>query len=125
MTRNELTSKYCSIELQIKICTRAKVLLQKGKCNTLCTALTESLAIHSVIDMSHINSENKHKSHFSPKLLTEIIPAFTYDNAVKNGNAKLDERGFWWPLTGRCNKRNIQPRVEFLEFIVDELKQYR
>ena len=144
MTRDQLASIHCSIAMQIRICTRAKALLQKKKCNTLCTALMTSFILNSTVILQKDNERRKididklpnkdkatvehelfHKKTYSPVMIQAIIPACTYENAVKNCNANMDVHGFWWPLQTRYGKRNIQPRVEFLEFIVEELKRYK
>ena len=72
-----------------------------------------------------VEHELFHKKTYSPAMIQAIIPACTYENAVNNCNASMDVHGFWWPLQTRYGKRNIQPRVEFLEFIVEELKRYK
>lgn len=76
-------------------------------------------------DKAIVEHELVRKNTYSPAMIQAIIPACTYENAVNNCNASMDVHGFWWPLQTRYGKRNIQPRVEFLEFIVEELKRYK
>ena len=107
MTRDQLASIHCSTTMQIRICTRAKALLQKKKCNTLCTALMTSFILNSTvilqkdnerrkIDISKLPNNDKaivehelvHKKMYSPAMIQAIIPACTYENAVKNCSAE-------------------------------------
>ena len=120
--KQDVMSIHCSMDVQIKILKRAKYLILKHKCDTLCRALMTALVQLCIINTKAIT----HKKDYAQVIISKVTPIITHANAVEYGNAikDLDETGLWWTKMNHISGRNIKPRIDFLDWAIDTIYFY-
>ena len=122
LQKQDVMSIHCSMDVQIKILKRAKYLILKHKCDTLCRALMTALVQLCIINTKAIT----HKKDYDQVIISKVTPIITHENAVEYGDAikDLDEAGLWWNKMNRTSGRNIKPRIDFLDWAIDTVYFY-
>ena len=120
--KQDVMSIHCSMAVQIKVLKRAKYLILKHKCDTLCRALMTALVQLCIINTKAIT----HKKDYAQVIISKVTPIITHENAVEYGDAikDLDETGLWWDKMNRTSGRNIKPRIDFLDWAIDTVYFY-
>lgn len=105
-----------SVAEQIEVLEAAKVVLVSSFIGTSCTGLC--YAINCVIynDYSYLAENAAHGGIYN------VIPSFTFENAVLSGTVDddADPHWFWWDPA--VEKGGITNRLAFLNFLIDKLK---
>ena len=112
---NENISPLSAAE-QIEVLEAAKVVLVSSSRGRYCVGLC--YAINCVIDedYNHLAELAAHSGIYN------VIPSFTFENAVLSGtvDADADPSWFWWDTT--VEKGGITNRLAFLNFLIEKLK---
>lgn len=119
LQKQNVMSIHCSMDVQIKILKRAKYLILKHKCDTLCTALVTALVQLCIIE----TKAETRKKWYAQVIISKVVPLITHENAVLYGDAikEPDETGLWWSKMNHISGRNIKPRIDFLDWAIDTI----
>ena len=101
---------------QIEVLEAAKVVLVSSSRGRSCVGLC--YAINCVICKNY-----NHLSELSAVYgIRNVIPSFTFENAVLSGTVDKDTapEWFWWPT--EVEEGCITNRLNFLDFLIDKLK---
>lgn len=104
-----------SVAEQIEVLEEAKVVLVSSFIGTSCTGLCCAINIVILGDYNHLAELASHGIH-------NVIPSFTFENAVLSGTveADADPTWFWWdPVVA---KGGITNRLNFLNYLINKLK---
>ena len=105
-----------SVAEQIEVLEAAKVVLVSSSRGRYCVGLC--YAINCVIDedYNHLAELSAHSGIYN------VIPSFTFENAVLSGavDDDADPHWFWWDHS--VEKGGITNRLAFLNFLIDKLK---
>ena len=105
-----------SIAEQIEVLEAAKVVLVSLSLGPSCVGLC--CAINCVIyeDYNHLAEIAAHGG------ICNVIPSFTFENAVLSGTVDKDTapEWFWWDTN--IEKGGITNRLNFLEYLIEKLK---
>ena len=105
-----------TIAEQIEVLEAAKVVLVSSFIGTSCTGLC--YAINCVIynDCNHLAELAAHGG------IRNVIPSFTFENAVLSGavDDDADPHWFWWDPA--VEKGGITNRLNFLDYLINNLK---
>ena len=104
-----------SIKEQIEVLEAAKVSLVALSIGPSCVGLC--CAINCVIHEDH-----NHLAELAAHGIYNVIPSFTFENAVLSGTvwADADPTWFWWDTS--VEKGGITNRLNFLDFLIEKLK---
>ena len=104
-----------SIKEQIEVLEASKVVLVSSSRGRYCVGLC--YAINCVIyeDYNHLVESTRAGIY-------NVIPSFTFDNAVQHGNVDTDAapEWFWWDHS--VEKGGITNRLNFLDYLINKLK---
>ena len=105
-----------SVAEQIEVLETAKVVLVSSFIGTSCTGLCCAINIVIRGDYNHLAELAAHSGIYN------VIPSFTFENAVLSGavDDDADPHWFWWDHS--VEKGGITNRLAFLNFLIDKLK---
>ena len=104
-----------TIAEQIEVLEAAKVVLVSSSLGPSCIGLC--CAINCVIYEDH-----NHLAELADHGIYNVIPSFTFGNAVLSGTVDndADPDWFWWDTN--IEKGGITNRLNFLDFLIEKLK---
>ena len=104
-----------SVAEQIEVLEAAKVVLVSSLIGIPCVGLC--CAINFVIHEDH-----NHLAELAAHGIYNVIPSFTFENAVLSGtvDADADPHWFWWDPA--VKNGGITNRLNFLNYLIDKLK---
>ena len=100
---------------QIEVLEAAKVVLVSSLAGIPCRGLCRAINIVIREDYNHLAELAAHGIH-------NVIPSFTFENAVLYGTVDYDAdpHWFWWDPSPE--KGGITNRLAFLDYLIDKLK---
>ena len=105
-----------SVAEQIEVLEAAKVVLVSSFIGTSCTGLC--YAINCVIynDYNHLAELAAHGG------ICNVIPSFTFENAVLSGTVGNNAVPYWFWWDTNIEKGGITNRLNFLDYLINNLK---
>ena len=105
-----------TIAEQIEVLEAAKVALVSSLIGSSCVGLCSAINIVIYNDYNHLAEISSRSG------IQNVIPSFTFENAVLSGTVSdyATPEWYWWP-TGVA-KGGITNRLNFLDFLINKLK---
>lgn len=105
----KINSKNLTQEQVIEFCDETILKLKQNICDYLCSSLIGYVDKHKIYNGVFSNDN---------EMLSEFIPEFTNENAIKYGNSvKVSKRLSWWDGDGHPSGFDVNNRIIFLEWI--------
>ena len=104
-----------SLKEQIEVLEAAKVSLVALSIGPSCIGLCCAISCVIYEDYNHL-------VEYTRAGIYNVIPSFTFDNAVQHGNVDNDAAPdwFWWDTN--IEKGGITNRLKFLDYLIEKLK---
>ena len=105
-----------SVAEQIEVLEAAKVVLVSSLIGIPCRGLCRAINIVIREDYNHLADITAHDGIYN------VIPSFTFENAVLSGTVDddADPHWFWWDPS--VEKGGITNRLAFLDYLINKLK---
>lgn len=104
-----------SVSEQIEILEAAKVVLVSLSVGTSCVGLCWAISCVIYEDYIHLVESTRVGIY-------NVIPSFTFENAVQHGSVDKDAAPDWFWWNTDVKKGGITNRLAFLDFLIEKLK---